>query len=295
MKNNVTHPYYQIITKAIQYLADKRESQPSLADVSAHLGISEYHLQRIFSEWVGVSPKQFLKYLTKEYVKKKLRTETVMDVAFSAGLSGTGRLHDLMITCEGITPGEYKNLGKGLTIQYGTCDTPFGQCFIATTHRGICKLAFFDTNTQYKELEKEFHSEWSNAHITKDQTQIESLAKILFATKKTNKQSLKLLLKGSPFQLKVWEALLSIPEGGLVSYQEVATSIQSPTAVRAVATAIARNHIAYLIPCHRVIRQNGDFGQYRWNQYRKQALIAWEACNVNPKENIKKHPSDRSA
>ena len=277
-----TNQYYPMIAKAIRYLSAKRALQPSLSDLSTYIGLSEYHLQRIFSEWAGVSPKQFLHYLTKEYAKQKLRDETMIETAFSCGLSGPSRLYDLMVNYEGMTPGEYKNLGKGLTIYYGSCASPFGQCFIATTNRGVCKLAFFDTKIEQIMLEKELCCEWEKALIVSDETKIKSLAQFIFSTKKDWKKPLRLLLKGSHFQLKVWEALLSIPESHLASYQTIASSIEKPTAVRAVASAVAKNRIAYLIPCHRIIKQNGDFGQYRWNKYRKQALIAWEACMQNP-------------
>lgn len=267
--------YYDIIAKAIRYLADNREWQPSLKDLSSHIGLSEHHLQRVFSEWAGVTPKQFLQYLTKEYAKNKLRTETVMNAALSSGLSGSSRLHDLMIQCEGMTPGEYKNLGKGITIYYGTGATPLGSCFIATTNRGICMLAFFDNDNERKNIKETLYNQWSNALIINNNTKIKPFLKTIFEAR-NKKRPLKLFLKGSPFQLKVWEALLSIPEGA--TYQQIANSIEKPTAVRAVASAIAKNNIAYIIPCHRVIRQNGDFGQYRWRKERKQTLIAWEAC-----------------
>lgn len=270
--------HYQMVAKAIHYLTEKRELHPSLAELSAYLGVSEFHLQRIFSEWAGVSPKQFLQYLTKEYAKEQLRNKSVLEVAFSTGLSGTSRLHDLIINWEGMTPGEYKSLGKGLTIYYEVFPSPFGLCFIATTDRGICKLCFFDTEVERKILEKQLHDEWINAFIIKDKTKTEPVVNSIFSADQENKQSLKLLLKGSKFQIKVWEALLSIPESQLTTYHDVAAAIGNPKAVRATATAIAKNNIAYLIPCHRVIRQTGEFGQYRWNEDRKKALILWEAC-----------------
>lgn len=186
-----------------------------------------------------------------------------------------------MISHERLTPDEYKNKGKGLVIEYGDCSSPFGHCFIATTHRGICKLAFFDTEFEKELIEKELHDEWQHACITHHEANIKWWAATIFTPRKEGKKPLQLLLKGSPFQIKVWEALLSIPENHLVAYREVARAIDNPKAVRAVATAIAQNNIAYLIPCHRVIRQNGDMGQYRWDKYRKQMLIAWEAALPN--------------
>lgn len=270
-----TNNYYCIVAKAIRYLTNYHDQQPDLKDLSAHIGLSEYHLQRVFSEWVGVSPKQYLQYLTKECAKKKLKQESVMSAALSSGLSGSSRLHDLLIHCEGITPGEYKSAGKGLSIIYGHGVSSFGSCFIAVTNRGICQLAFYDNDNEYNILEAQLYSEWGRAEILKDNQKIAAYITAIFGPKE-NRKPLKLLLKGSPFQIKVWEALLSIPEGDIASYQDIATSIGKPTAVRATASAIARNNIAYLIPCHRVIRQNGCFGQYRWHCERKQAMIAWE-------------------
>lgn len=278
MKQDMIHNTraYARIAGAIHYLADNRHEQPSLAELGRHVGLSESHLQREFTQWAGVSPKQFLRYLTKEDAKRRLRDESVMDAALSCGLSGSGRLHDLMITCEGMTPGEYKTQGRGLRIRYGIYPTPFGRCLIAGTDRGICKLAFFDSDTEGAVLERELHDEWPAADISRDDDTTAPLVDTVFGA--TASGSLQVLLRGSPFQMRVWEALLSIPEGRLASYQQVAQLVDRPSSVRAVASAIARNDIAYLIPCHRVIRSNGDFSQYRWGRDRKQAIIGWEAA-----------------
>jgi AraC family transcriptional regulator of adaptative response/methylated-DNA-[protein]-cysteine methyltransferase len=267
---------YLRIASAIRFLAERRHDQPGLAEIGAHVGLSESHLQREFTRWAGVSPKQFLKYLTKESAKRRLRDATVMDAALDSGLSGPGRLHDLMISCEAMTPGEYKRGGAGLRIRYGVHPSPFGHCLIAATERGICKLTFADGPDDIARQERELHAEWRAAAISRDDESTAALAGAVFGP--ASHSSLELLLKGSPFQLKVWEALLSIPEGRLASYQQVADMIGRPAAVRAVASAIGRNDIAYLIPCHRVIRSNGEFSQYRWGSERKQALIGWEAA-----------------
>jgi len=267
---------YARIARAIRYLETHRLEQPGLAELGAQVGFSESHLQREFSAWAGVSPKQFLQYLTKENAKRRLRDESVMQAALGSGLSGSGRLHDLMINCEGMTPGEYRARGRGLIIHYGMHSTPFGECLLATTERGVCKLAFFDTDAQRDEIENELRDEWAAAVIEHDQDATAGIARQVFDPCAPG--SLRLLLRGSPFQLRVWEALLSIPEGRLASYQQVATRVERPSAVRAVASAIARNDIGYLIPCHRVIRGTGEFGQYRWGSERKQALIGWEAA-----------------
>jgi len=268
---------YDRIAKAIRYLDNHQKQQPRLADLSAHVGVSEYHLQRVFSEWVGVSPKQFLQYLTKESAKRRLRSTTVMEAALSAGLSGTGRLHDLMIKCEGMTPGEYKRHGQGLIIHYGIHESPFGGCLLAATGRGICKLAFFDTDLERERLVRDLADEWGEARIARDDSVTRPLMHAAFTAGRRERKPLHLLLKGSRFQLKVWEALVSVPAGELVAYEQVAAIVGSPSATRAVASAIAKNNIAYLIPCHRVIRKSGAIGRYRWGSERKQAMIGWEA------------------
>lgn len=272
---------YERIARAIHYLSSRQRNQPGLAELGAHVGLSEYHLQREFTRWAGVSPKQFLQYLTKEDAKRRLRDDTVMETALACGLSGAGRLHDLMITCEGMTPGEYRGRGRGLRIAWGVHPTPFGACLIATTERGICKLAFFDDARERAALERELAQEWSAATLIEARDETAVVAAAVFGG--STGTELRLLLKGSPFQLQVWEALLSIPEGRLASYQQIAALIERSSSVRSVASAIAKNDIAYLIPCHRVIRKNGDFSQYRWGSDRKQAIIGWEAarCNVD--------------
>ena len=278
-KVEASHHYRQI-TKAIEYLATHREQQPDLDELAAHVGMSPHHLQRVFSAWAGVSPKRFMQFLTKEHAKQMLRQHSVMDTALAAGLSGTSRLHDLMVTCEGMTPGEYQKYGQGLVIYYGVHASPFGQCLLASTDRGICKLAFFDQSDEQAVLESELHSEWASAEIIRDDNRTQSLLTTIFSNNPLDKKPLHLLLKGSPFQLKVWEALLAIPPGQLVAYNQVAEAAGSPAAVRAVSSAIARNNIGFLIPCHRVIRQSGELGGYRWGASRKQAMIGWEANMV---------------
>ena len=274
--------HYRKIASAIEYCVDHRADQPGLAELSSELGLSEFHLQRLFSEWVGVSPKQFLKFLTKQEAKRRLPAQSVEETALELGLSGSSRLHDLMVTCEAVTPGQVRQQGEGLAITYGMIDTPFGSGLLAQTEKGICKLGFYDVATEREQLLTELKSEWPKADFQRDDQQATVTAHRVFGRLHMgvaqDPQRLHLLMKGSPFQLKVWEALLAIPEGEVRSYQQVADAIQEPTAVRAVASAIARNHIGYLIPCHRVIRATGEFSQYRWGVTRKQAMIGWEAC-----------------
>lgn len=270
---------YQKVASAIEFVAKHQQQQPRLADIAQYLSLSEAYLQRLFSSWAGVSPKQYLQYLTKEYAKQQLQHKSVLDAALTSGLSGAGRLHDLMLNWESMTPGEYKQQGKGLTIYYGCHPSPFGQCFIASTHRGVCKLAFFDNENERKELEAQLRQDWCQADIQFAPGTSGQFADQIFGAAK-DKTPLKLLLKGSKFQLKVWEALLAIPEGKILSYQQVAGMIGSPSSVRAVASAIARNNIGYLIPCHRVIRATGEFSNYRWGKTRKQAMLGWEASKT---------------
>lgn len=271
------HANYQRVASAIRYLSDKQLTQPSLAELAAHVGVSEFHLQRIFTEWAGVSPKQFLQFLTKENAKRLLRSSSVMDSALACGLSGSGRLHDLMIKAERVTPGEYRSMGAGLQIHYGSCPSPYGLCFIAANHRGICKIAFFDEQETEANLLAELQAEWAAAELIRDDQRAASLYASAFAAKSDSAEKpITLLLKGTEFQMKVWEALLTIPSGEVCSYQQLAESMGSPSSTRAVASAIARNNIAYLIPCHRVIRGTGEFSQYRWGAERKQAMLLQE-------------------
>lgn len=273
---------YRQIAQAIDYFSRFQTEQPGLSELAQHVGLSDYHFQRLFSEWVGVSPKKFLQHLTKEKAKQCLRSSTLLDAALDSGLSGTGRLHDLMLSCEGVTPGEYKNWGAGLKIYYGLHDSPFGSCLLAQTERGVCKCAFYDDAEQAAQLVQELYEEWPQAAIERSEDKTAALCGLIFpgagyVVSHSAPTSLHLLLKGSKFQLKVWEALLRIPEGGLASYQQMAQNIGEAKATRAVASAVAHNNLGYLIPCHRVIRSTGEFNQYRWGAARKMAMIGWEA------------------
>lgn len=275
--------HYQQIAEAINYFRCHQDQQPNLETIARHVGISSFHFQRLFSEWVGVSPKKFLQYLTKEKAKQHLRNSSLMSVALDVGLSGTGRLHDLMISCEGVTPGEYKRWGEGLQIHYGLHASPFGLCLLAITDRGVCKCAFYDSEEQALQLIEELHADWPGAEIIRADECTAGLVARIFPNN-ASEQSLSapgrlhLLLKGSQFQLQVWEALLRVPEGELLSYQQLAQQAGKVRATRAVASAVAHNNLAYLIPCHRVIRSNGEFNEYRWGATRKLVMIGWEAC-----------------
>lgn len=275
------HTNYDRVEKAIRFILDKHRSQPTLDDIAKNVGISKFHLQRIFSEWAGVSPKQFLQYLTKEYAKKKLAETSVLSSALEAGLSSGSRLHDLFIKLESVTPGEYKTQGKELDITFGIHHSVFGYCFIANTHRGICKLSFFSNKKYADTALAELQSEWSAANIREDRKATEVLASAIFSKERKSSDNLRVLLKGSPFQMRVWEALLKIPEGDVCSYQTIAAAIGAPSATRAVASAIAKNDIGYLIPCHRVIRSTGVLSNYRWGSERKAAMIGLEQSRID--------------
>jgi len=268
---------YQRVEQAIYYLQANAHRQPSLAEVAASLHLSEYHFQRLFTRWAGISPKRFLQYLTKEQARRLLeQSASLLETAHAVGLSGPGRLHDLFITCEAVTPGEYKQRGAGLTIRYGCHPSPFGECLVAITERGICGLAFRNQSNPAHLLD-ELSRRWPMAHLEEDTTATAPLVEQIFEPQShAVQQPLTIFLSGSNFQLKVWEALLRIPAGSVAAYEDVARWLGMPSAARAVSRAVACNPVAYLIPCHRVIRKLGDFGGYHYGTARKQALLGWE-------------------
>jgi len=272
---------YKRIEQAIVFLEKNFHHQPTLKEIADSVYISEYHFQRLFSSWVGISPKRFLQYLTKEYAKKLLKeSKNILDVSFETGLSSPGRLHDLFVNCEAVTPGEFKERGDGLCIEYGIHPSPFGDVLLATTARGICWLSFIKKGGSEKEIEA-LQKNWPNAELCENATETKKLTNRVFAISYnggTKPQPFNLLLKGTNFQIKVWEALLKIPAGQAVSYKDVAAYIGKPKAVRAVANAVGSNPIPFIIPCHRVIRKMGDFGGYAGGTARKKALLGWEAA-----------------
>ena len=269
---------YQRVEQAIHFLEANFRRQPSLDEIAESAHLSKYHFQRLFKRWAGISPPQFLRFLTLEYAKERLReSQSVLEAALDAGLSGPGRLHDLFVTFEAITPGEYKQQGTGLQITYGIHNTPFGQCLLATTDRGICALHFVQSGDIPAAL-KPLAEQWPQASLIEDRSQTQPLVDQIFAPASNgHSRPFHLLLKGTNFQVKVWQALLTIPPGVMVSYQDLAVLVDKPNAARAVAGAIARNPIAYLIPCHRVISRTGEAHRYRWGTARKRAMLGWEA------------------
>lgn len=268
---------YDRIARAIEYLRRHTAAQPDLAAVASHVHLSEFHFQRLFTRWAGVSPKRFQQFLTVEHAKARLsHCRSVLELAGEAGLSGPGRLHDLFVTLEAVSPGEFKAGGAGLAIRYAIHDTPFGPALLAVTPRGICALQFVE-NTGSPVARLRHH--WPRAELREDSSGTAHLAKRIFQPiGLRSPQPLALLVKGTNFQLQVWRALLGLPFGGLTTYGNIAASIGHPTAARAVGNAVASNPIAYLIPCHRVIRETAEFGNYRWGTDRKIAILGWEAA-----------------
>jgi AraC family transcriptional regulator of adaptative response/methylated-DNA-[protein]-cysteine methyltransferase len=282
MKNDLIQKSkdYSRIEKAIHFLEENFQYQPSLQQVAQNINVSEFHFHRIFQRWTGISPKRFLQYLTKEYAKKLLKDSNVLDVSYAAGLSAPSRLHDLFVNCEAMSPGEYKQKAKGLTIDYGFHPTPFGECFIALTDRGLCNLSFIGKANRKIFLE-DFRKTWKNAKLNWNQNKTGNYVKQIFLSRRSKKTEvpINVLCKGTNFQIKVWEALLKIPSGNVVTYKTIAQMIGHPKAVRAVGTAVGENPIAYLIPCHRVIRGEGILGGYRWGTTRKRAILGMEAVH----------------
>jgi AraC family transcriptional regulator of adaptative response/methylated-DNA-[protein]-cysteine methyltransferase len=269
---------YPRIAQAIEYLEKNADTQPELSEVANAVGLSEYHFQRMFSRWAGISPKRFLQFLTKESAKDLLaQSENLLDTTYGVGLSSLGRLHDLFVTTEAVTPGQYKSGGMGLTIRYGLHETPFGEALIGLTERGICHLGFVEGSEG--DAIDALVSSWPQARMIEDYNATASLVAPIFDLSQRSKKPLHLHLRGTNFQLKVWEALLRIPPGAVISYQGLAEQAGHPGASRAVGTALGRNPIAVLIPCHRVIRKLGEFGNYRYGLARKKALLGWEVAN----------------
>ena len=278
--------HYILIEQAIRYIEANVRRQPELEEIAAAVGLSEYHFQRVFTQWAGVSPKRFMQYLTKEHAKEALaQSENLLDVTHQTGLSSLGRLHDLFISTEAVTPGEYKSGGAGLTIHYGIHPTPFGNCLIGTTERGICHLGFIQTS-EGAAIDRLVQS-WKQAKMIEDYKSTSQLVTRIFSgvdaqgmLPDQQNEPLKLHLRGTNFQIKVWEALLNIPAGSVATYESIATSIGKPAAMRAVGTAVGHNPIAVLIPCHRVIRKSGEFGNYLYGSARKKALLGTEFSRI---------------
>jgi len=257
------------------------KDQPMLDEIAESAHLSKFHFLRLFKRWVGISPVQFMQFLTLEYAKQKLvESRSLLDASYDAGLSGPGRLHDLFVTFEAMTPGEFKRLGQGLKIEYGFHPTPFGECLLAATDRGICHLGFVDGDDRSAALYR-LRENWPAATFTENPIDTRSTARRIFLWERgSDPRPFHLLLKGTNFQVNVWRALLTIPRGSVMSYQNIAGLVGRPKAFRAVANAIAINPVGYLIPCHRVIAKTGKIHGYRWGAARKKAILVWEAAGA---------------
>jgi len=271
---------YDRIAQAIRFIEQNYRRQPTLDEVAKSVYLSEFHFQRLFRRWVGISPKRFLQFLTIEHAKRRLdECRSVLDATYDAGLSSPGRLHDLFVTLQAVTPGEYKQKGAGLRIAYGFHATPFGTALLGATERGLCSLAFVDDGGEGAAIDA-LRERWQLADLDEDARETAPLAARIFAPAGEDDRPIPLFVQGTNHQVRVWEALLRVPVGAVVSYEQLAAAAGRPDAVRAVAGAVARNQIAYAIPCHRVIRKLGAFGGYRWGSERKQAMLGWEAARV---------------
>ena len=274
--------HYQTVARAIRYLDEQADSQPALGELAAAVGLSEGHLQRVFAEWAGVSPKRFLQALTRERARACLRaSQPVIAAALASGLSGSSRLHDLFVECEGVTPGEVARLGEGLTLGYGFVETPFGRALLASSPRGLCHLRFVDGRDAGALAE--LRQEWPAARLIEAGSAAAEIAARVFAGAAGGPQGvapLRIWLKGTNFQFQVWQALLRLPAGTVASYGELARGLAKPDASRAVGNAVGRNPVAWLIPCHRVIRETGALGGYRWGLERKRTMLARELATA---------------
>lgn len=269
--------HYKRIERAIVYIEKHALEQPSLSDIAEHVGLSEFHFQRQFKRWAGISPKRFVQYLTAKHSGHLLRDAgSTLDVALDTGLSGSNRLHDLMVNVYAMTPEAYRKQGQFTQVEYGWHDTPFGVCLLGLTDKGVCWLSFHDDYTGLEELK----TEWQAASFQENFESTGQIVKKIFTDAFEKPRTLMLHVKGTNLQIRVWEALLSIPPAQLVTYSQIAKHIEHPSAVRAVGSAVGRNPVSYVIPCHRVIRKSGALGGYRWGMARKQVLQAWESAQA---------------
>ena len=266
---------YQKIEQSIQYLEHNYVYQPALSEIAEHVGLSEFHFQRLFKRWAGISPKRFVQYLSAQLSGQLLRESNgTLDVSLDSGLSGPSRLHDLMVNVYAMTPKEYRDYGETLIIEYGWHKTAFGTCLAAVTEKGLCWLSFHSGDDE--EGFQELQNEWPAANFVVNAEKTEPIVDRIFRSEESESDSILLHLKGTNLQIRVWEALLTIPPGDIVSYSQLAEMVDRPAAVRAVASAVGRNAISYVIPCHRVLRKSGNIGGYRWGTSRKRAMLAWD-------------------
>ncbi|MFM5782112.1 bifunctional transcriptional activator/DNA repair enzyme AdaA [Aeromonas caviae] len=271
-------PDYARIADAIRFIASQVARQPTLDEIAAHVHLSPFHFQRLFSRWAGVTPKRYLQVLTLERAKALLQeSRPLLEVADTLGLSSGSRLYDHFVQLEAVTPGEYKQRGAGLVIDHGVHDTPFGQAFVALTPRGVCNFSFLDDQAPEAPLTALAHN-WPEAELREAPSRTQGVIHTMFDGSKTPDRPISLHVSGTNFQISVWRALLQIPPAKVVSYAQVASAVGNPKAARAVGLAVGANPVALMIPCHRVIQQNGKLGGYHWGETRKQAIHAWEAA-----------------
>jgi AraC family transcriptional regulator, regulatory protein of adaptative response / methylated-DNA-[protein]-cysteine methyltransferase len=271
--------YYRI-EKAIGYLSEHFKEQPDLRGIAEKINMSPFHFQKIFLDWVGITPKKFLQYLTLSHLKSKIHeSRNVIEAAAAAGLSSQSRVYDLFVNIEGVSPQQYKTGGLGLEIFYGYHPSPFGMCFIAVAEKGVCDLHFIDEDHTRDEYIR-FAQKWNFATLIHKPDYTQAYMKKIFRPAQRNEERLNVLVQGNSFQIKVWEALVKIPFGHVSSYQQVAKSIGCANAVRSVATAAGKNPILYLIPCHRIIKNNGSVGDFDFGRTRKKTMIAWEMASI---------------
>ena len=277
---NKVNDEFQRIAAAIHYLVERQEDQPELDDVAVVAGLSPHHFQRVFTRWAGLSPKKFLKHITLDAAKNRLDASlSVMDAAFDVSLSGASRLHDLFVTVDAVTPGEYKSQGNGMVFKYGFHPSRFGEVIVVVSERGLAGLGFTTEMGRTQALAEQ-NNGWDRATWKHDQKVTKSYVEQVFSGAPNPTVPLSVLMRGTPFQIKVWEALLRIPSGKVISYGVLANRLGQPTAARAVGTACGANRVGFLIPCHRVIRETGAITGYRWGADRKHAMLAWEAAKA---------------
>jgi AraC family transcriptional regulator, regulatory protein of adaptative response / methylated-DNA-[protein]-cysteine methyltransferase len=268
---------YERIARIIRYLDECHADQPNLATLARHVGLSQHHFHRLFTSWAGITPKDFLQCLTLSHAREMLRQgKSILDAALDAGLSSPGRLHDLCVSLEAASPGEVKSGGEGWTITFGFVDSPFGKCLIGESHRGVCHLSFVESSD--KIALGALKAQWPQARLRQNNANANQITNRIFnrTTAKNPSVPLRAFVRGTPFQVRVWRALMQVQSGTLVSYGGLAAALNQPTAARAVGSAVGQNPLAYLIPCHRVIRETGVIGNYRWGQVRKRAMLVWE-------------------
>lgn len=270
---------YATVRRAIAYLSEHRREQPALGAVAAEVGLSEAHFQRLFRRWAGLSPKQFVQALTLDHARALLRdSASVLDAALEVGLSGPGRLHDLFVAHEAMSPGEFKAGGAGLDIAYGFHDSPFGEALIMVTPRGLCGLAFADTAAERPPVLAEMRARWPKATYREAPEKTGAFAARIFEPARWRAETpLRVVLIGTDFELRVWQTLLHIPLGAAASYGDIACRLGRPRAARAIGAAVGRNPVAFVVPCHRVLGRSGALTGYHWGLTRKRAIIGWEA------------------